>query len=109
MTPMAFAALLDPLGHGERLVAFRIFRTLTRRLAMGQRQYGLLDPINDPRDWVKEAHEELVDGMVYAECDLIRSEAFARTSPAELAAYYEDDADTLPRMVAANDVMAETG
>lgn len=43
----------------------RVLLEIAKRLRMGQEQYGALDIADDPRDFVKEAHEEFLDAAVY--------------------------------------------
>ena len=44
------------------------------RLAMGQKQYGLLNPETETRDMAKEQFEELVDAMVYRAWEMLLAE-----------------------------------
>ena len=46
-----------------------------RRLRDGGAAYGPLDARLDPRRWVDEAVEELLDALVYLECEIMRREA----------------------------------
>jgi hypothetical protein len=57
-------AILGALGTDEVRVLLRI----ARRLAAGRRSYGLLDIARDPRDFQREAREELEDFLVYTAC-----------------------------------------
>lgn len=59
------------LGPGELAVLV----TIAQRLEMGREQYGDLDPVRDPRNWRREAAEELLDGCVYSACEVLRAEA----------------------------------
>ena len=56
------------LGDGEMAV----LEAIARRLLVGRQQYGALRPVNDSRDWHKEASEELLDGCVYLACETLR-------------------------------------
>lgn len=55
------AKLIVQLGPDE----IRVLERIAERLAMGRKQYGELAVENDPRDWKREASEELLDGCVY--------------------------------------------
>lgn len=84
------AARLEPVGGAavERAIAL-IARALgelgsssssavadvRRRLRDGGAAYGPLDARLDPRRWVDEAVEELLDALVYLECEIMRREA----------------------------------
>lgn len=61
-SPHALDALLAQLGPDETRVLVRI----AERLAMGAKQYGVLDIANDRRDWNEEARQEVLDLAVYA-------------------------------------------
>tara|TARA_A100001201_G_scaffold131159_1_gene117260 strand:- start:651 stop:809 length:159 start_codon:yes stop_codon:yes gene_type:complete len=45
---------------------------ISDRLDLGQRKYNQDVPINDNRDYTKEALEEVLDTMVYVAADIIR-------------------------------------
>jgi hypothetical protein len=64
----ALLDLLAELGPGERAV----IHAIARRLALGKTQYGRLDVQGDPRDWKREASQELLDGCVYLACASLR-------------------------------------
>tara|TARA_B100000470_G_scaffold129336_1_gene100072 strand:+ start:6303 stop:6680 length:378 start_codon:yes stop_codon:yes gene_type:complete len=51
-----------------------ILKKLEDRLSVGQLKYGQDIPINDGRDWLKEALEEVLDGLVYLTNYLIEIE-----------------------------------
>jgi len=38
----------------------------------GEKEYGRLDVIRDPRNFLKEAEEELLDTMVYCAFEIVR-------------------------------------
>jgi hypothetical protein len=44
-----------------------------RRLRAGRRDYGPLRINTDPRDWMSEMVEELVDAAVYGACEQLRT------------------------------------
>ncbi len=56
------------LGEGE----LQVLGAIAKRLRMGREQYGALRPVPDPRDWKREASEELLDGCVYLACETLR-------------------------------------
>ena len=56
------AGLCDGL-RGDELV---VIRHICDRIAMGQKQYGVLSIAGDRRDWDREALEEICDLAVYA-------------------------------------------
>jgi hypothetical protein len=56
------------LGEGE----LHVLEAIAKRLRMGRQQYGALKPALDPRDWKREATEELLDGCVYLACETLR-------------------------------------
>jgi hypothetical protein len=69
VTPVEeLGALAADLGDDE----VRLLVLVGRRLLMGQRSYGRLDVTDDPRDWAREAAEELLDGCVYLACEAMR-------------------------------------
>lgn len=57
--------------------ALRVAALIVERLAVGHRQYGCLDPVNDKRDWRREKRQEDLDSLVYGVCEDIRNEATA--------------------------------
>lgn len=62
------AALADKaagLGDDE----LRVLCWIADRLCVGQRQYGRLDIVHDPRDWRRERSEEIADALVYSAID----------------------------------------
>jgi hypothetical protein len=69
VTPLEriFAAI-DALGSDER----EVLAVVAERLAMGRRLYGELHPATDPRDFAREALEEVADGLVYCAAALVR-------------------------------------
>lgn len=40
----------------------------------GESKYGPIDPVNDPRSFVQEAHEELLDSLNYLEWAMLKGE-----------------------------------
>ncbi len=67
----ALLALLEAcrqLGEGE----LSVLEEIARRLRFGKQTYGSLRPKSDPRDWRREASEELLDGCVYLACESLR-------------------------------------
>lgn len=56
------------LGNGE----LRVLESIAARLRIGQRQYGLLNLEAERRDFIKETLEEMLDGVVYASCYLLK-------------------------------------
>ena len=55
--------------------ALRVLERQAARLVVGNRQYGKLDAIGDRRKWLDELREELLDAVVYMECEAMRTEA----------------------------------
>jgi hypothetical protein len=56
------------LGQDE----LRVLLSVARGLVDGQKVYGRLDLATDPRDFVKEALEEVRDALVYVHAQLER-------------------------------------
>lgn len=52
--------------------AVLVVREVVERLRMGRKQYGALALVTDPRDFVHEAHEELLDATVYLAAETLR-------------------------------------
>jgi hypothetical protein len=61
-------AIILTLGIDELLVLGR----LAERLQKGQAQYGLLHLASDRRSFRAEALEEVLDALIYVECELAR-------------------------------------
>lgn len=61
-------AAIHELGDDE----LRVLATVSDRLQMGLKQYGKLDIDGDPREWLHEMSEELLDASVYGACALLR-------------------------------------
>ena len=49
-----------------------LIRLIYRRIVTGEVQYGVLDLLNDPRDFQRERLEENVDAAVYEAMDVLR-------------------------------------
>ena len=62
------AAVAEQLGAAELSVLVLV----AERLLEGRRRYGVLNIDTDPRDFRKEAFEELADAAVYLAADLER-------------------------------------
>lgn len=56
---------LDGLNAPERDIVLRAAEHIGARLRIGIQDYGHWDPQNDSRNHAKEAHEEVVDCLVY--------------------------------------------
>ena len=56
------------LGEGE----LSVLEEIAWRLRLGKEAYGSLRPKSDPRNWQREASEELLDGCVYLACESLR-------------------------------------
>jgi len=50
----------------------RVLLTIAERLKVGRQRYGALRTETDPRDFRKEAFEELADACVYLGAELLR-------------------------------------
>ena len=64
------AAVLDELGQGE----LKVIAYLARRLLEGQRTYGRIDLVSDPRDFARERCAEIGDLLVYSAFQVLRRE-----------------------------------
>lgn len=53
--------IAETLGPDEQLVLLEV----AQRLKLGRPVYGVLSLADDPRDMIKEAHEEMLDGAIY--------------------------------------------
>lgn len=49
-----------------------ILQLLEERLKLGQKRYGQDVPLEDDRDFVEEALEELLDSIIYLTAQLLR-------------------------------------
>lgn len=65
-------ALLDGLNEDEQAVVMDVARGLARRMLTGRQRYAPLQLDTDPRDWVREAREEMLDGAAYLACALVQ-------------------------------------
>ena len=76
MTPLERSALgnlqavLAELGPDE----VRVIEYLARRLLEGQREYGRIDLVADPRDFARERCAEIGDLLVYSAFQALRRE-----------------------------------
>lgn len=57
--------VIGQLGRDET----KVLLWIARRVLVGQKVYGLLDIVNDTRDWRKERGEEECDAIVYHAID----------------------------------------
>ncbi len=76
--PPPYAARVELLEAAAELGAdeLHVLARIARRLAMGARQYGVLDVRSDERDFAgKEAREEVEDCLVYFACAWLKREA----------------------------------
>lgn len=64
-SPGALRAALDALLDALEPDALRALHYLAGRLLVGQRLYGTLDLLTDPRDWEVEKRAEIGDLLVY--------------------------------------------
>lgn len=62
--------VFQSLAPDARTVLSRI----AERLYAGQQQYGILDVVSDPREWLEERQQEAVDMLVYGEFYAMRAE-----------------------------------
>ena len=62
-------ALMDNLGPDE----IRILLRVARRLEFGRQRYGDMKLRTDKRNFAENAAEELLDWLVYTECELERA------------------------------------
>lgn len=53
--------------------AFEVVKLIAERVADGSKHYGKLDLSNDNRDPVKEAGEEIADGLFYAGVAMVKA------------------------------------
>ncbi|MGD0950038.1 MAG: hypothetical protein ABSA52_21755 [Candidatus Binatia bacterium] len=58
----------EQLGAAE----LSVLLTVAERLLVGRQRYGALHPDTDPRDFRKEAFEELADAAVYLAAALMK-------------------------------------
>lgn len=68
------AATIDRINSALRRLepaALEVVAYVADRMVMGRAQYGDLD-VNDGRDWMKEASQELGDCSVYLVCSLLQ-------------------------------------
>lgn len=68
----ALEALLDGLNEDERAVVLDVAIGLAERMLTGRKRYAPLALATDPRDWVKEAREEMLDGAAYLACAMVQ-------------------------------------
>lgn len=59
------------LHAGLETDARAVVRLIVERLIIGRRAYGALHLDVDPRDWIKEASDEVLDMSVYMACHLV--------------------------------------
>lgn len=50
----------------------KIKKMINDRIDVGAKKYGDHLDVNDGRDWLQEMLEELLDGIVYAVCELLK-------------------------------------
>jgi hypothetical protein len=63
--------VLEQLNADERAGVLDVAIGIAERMLTGRQRYAPLDLASDPRDWVKEAFEEAVDGAAYLACAAI--------------------------------------
>lgn len=66
MEPFLRLRMVDP-------DAFQVVKLMAERVADGTAQYGALNIANDKRDPMKEAAEEVADGLFYAGLALMKA------------------------------------
>jgi len=74
--------LIDALSGDE----LRIVELQARRLVAGRREYGTLKLDGDPRDFIVEAIEEMVDGAQYLAAKLVQLQRNANLTHTDRAA-----------------------
>lgn len=60
------------MGLGENMSNEKIKQMINERIDVGAKKYGDHLDVNDGRDWLQETLEELLDGIVYAVCELLK-------------------------------------
>lgn len=63
-----FASVIDEFGPDE----LRVVEYLARRLLEGQRRYGRIDLVADPRDFARERCAEIGDLLIYSAFQALR-------------------------------------
>jgi len=71
----------------------RVLTECADRLSVGLRQYGRLDLLHDARDYLRERHEEVLDGAIYEASHAVRARLLgtADTDPCPPPAPQLDD------------------
>lgn len=70
-TTQELCAMIGKLGDDER----EIIEWIVEGLTQGRITYGQLDAARDPRNWRREALEEVRDALIYAGAALVRDTA----------------------------------
>lgn len=60
---------------GASLDELRVVRWLAERMRSGRERYAALHLATDPRDWMREAGEEAIDGLAYLAMASCKAEA----------------------------------
>lgn len=70
MIESVYAALLAADTRFASSIA--LAARLAERLKLGREQYGVFSVERDPRDFIDESTEELLDAMIYRACEVLR-------------------------------------
>jgi hypothetical protein len=70
------ALFVSPVSVREKMDTWnnRIDEARKKREIQGQRKYGFIHPLSDPRCFVREAREELLDGLNYLQWSMEKGE-----------------------------------
>lgn len=63
---------LSEVAHGLGEDELNVLLAIAHRLQLGQRQYGELVVLRDPRNFHKEASEEFLDASVYLAIEMLK-------------------------------------
>ena len=78
MTRPQFVRLLWRAGVQLNATERAVIGRQVERLLVGQQKYGKIDLDTDPRNWLRELSEELLDGLNYIELEQMRRERGGR-------------------------------